>query len=89
MLPGGWRDRLVLISGENTRFVRGWRLDVHDLAIARYAAGREKALSFTEAPIRLGMVDKRTLLARLERTPIDSSLRELTWRRIERQFAAV
>ena len=27
------------VSGENTRFVRGWCLDVHDLAIAKYVAG--------------------------------------------------
>src|SRR5260370_679809 len=25
-LPAGWRDRLVLVSGENTRFVRGNRM---------------------------------------------------------------
>jgi hypothetical protein len=32
ILPDGWRDRLVLISGENTRFIRGWCLEIHDLA---------------------------------------------------------
>src|ERR1700739_3468548 len=24
VLPEGWRDRLILLTGENTRFVRGW-----------------------------------------------------------------
>ena len=52
VLPDGWRDRLVLVSGENTRFIRGWCLEVHDLAIAKYAAGREKDLEFTAALVR-------------------------------------
>jgi hypothetical protein len=55
ILPAGWRDRLILVSGENTRQVRGWCLEVHDLAIAKYAAGREKDLEFTRALARHGM----------------------------------
>ena len=52
ILPEGWRDRLILVTGENTRFVRGWCLETHDLAIAKYAAGREKDLEFTKALAR-------------------------------------
>jgi hypothetical protein len=51
ILPQGWRDRLILVSGENTRSVRGWCLEVHDLAIAKYVAGREKDLELqTRSP---------------------------------------
>jgi hypothetical protein len=32
ILPEGWRDRLILVTGENTRHIRGWCLEVHDLA---------------------------------------------------------
>jgi hypothetical protein len=42
VLPEGWRDRLILVTGENTRYIRGWCLEIHDLAIAKYAAGRER-----------------------------------------------
>ena len=42
ILQQGWRERLILATGENTRFVRGWWLEIHYLAIAKYAAGREK-----------------------------------------------
>jgi hypothetical protein len=42
VLPAGWRGRLVLISNENTRSSRGWCLEVHDLAISKLVAGREK-----------------------------------------------
>jgi len=45
ILPDGWRARLVLITGENTRFVRGWCLEVHDLAIAKYAAALRRIWS--------------------------------------------
>jgi len=27
ILPAGWRDRLILVTGENTRQVRGWCLE--------------------------------------------------------------
>jgi len=50
VLPKGWRDRLILVTGQNARFIRSWCLEIHDLAIAKYAAGREKDLDFTRAP---------------------------------------
>src|SRR5947209_19323722 len=56
ILPDGWRDRLILVTGENTRFIRGWCLEVHDLAISKYAAGLEKDRVFNKALTRLGMV---------------------------------
>jgi hypothetical protein len=87
VLPEGWRDRLVLISGENTRFIRGWCLEVHDLAIAKYVAGREKDLDFTQALVRHGMVNRATLEQRLLATTLDAQLRALTEARIRRQFA--
>jgi hypothetical protein len=42
ILPQGWREHLILVTGEGTHEARGWCLEVHDLAIAKYAAGREK-----------------------------------------------
>ena len=49
VLPHGWRDRLILVSNENTRFIKGWCLEVHDLAISKYVAGREKDIDFCRA----------------------------------------
>ena len=86
ILPEGWPDRLVLVSGENTRFVRGWCLEVHDLAVGKYVAGRPKDLAFTEALIRHGMLDRHTLDSRLAATRVAPAIRELTERRIARQF---
>ena len=86
VLPDGWRERLILITGENTRFVRGWCLEVHDLAIAKYAAGREKDLDFTASLARHEMVSREVLCQRLAATRVDSPLRERVSRRIQADF---
>lgn len=87
ILPDGWRDRLIPVSGENTRFVRGWCLEVHDLAIAKYAAGREKDRDFTRALVRHSMVRREVLEDRLPATPVDEIRRKLIQARIEADFA--
>jgi hypothetical protein len=87
ILPAGWRDRLILVSGENTRFVRGWCLEIHDLAIAKYAAGRDKDLDFTGALARHAMVTRQLLEERLRATAIDEGLRNRIAGRIQRDFA--
>ena len=87
VLPAGWQDRLVLVTGENTRHVRGWCLEVHDLAIAKYAAGREKDLDFTRALARHAMVSRAVLELRLEETSMTMRAREEIRNRIQRDFA--
>ena len=88
ILPEGWRERLILVSGENTRFVRGWCLEVHDLAIAKYAVGREKDLDFTRALARHGMVSRPVLEQRLATTPDVPEIRSRILQRIERDFSS-
>jgi hypothetical protein len=87
ILPDGWRDRLILVTGENTRNVRGWCLEVHDLAIAKLAAGRDKDLDFTAALIRHGMIRRDVLEDRLSATPVDPGTRARVSQRIARQFS--
>ena len=87
VLPEGWRDRLVLVASENTTFVRGWCLEVHDLAIAKYAAGREKDLDFTQALVRHAMVNREVLEQRLEATKIDTGAGSRILARIRKDFA--
>jgi len=89
ILTKGWRGRLVLVANENTRSVRGWCLEVHDLAIAKYAAGPENGLEFTAALIRHRMISRVTMLERLAITTLDPQLRALTYARIERQFSSL
>jgi hypothetical protein len=87
VLPEGWRERLVLVCGENTSFVRGWCLEVHDLAIAKHVAGREKDIEFTGVLVRHGMVSRDVLEERLAATPMPDETRAIVERRIEAQFA--
>jgi hypothetical protein len=75
------------VTGENTRFVRGWCLEVHDLAIAKYAAGREKDLEFTKALSRHAMVRREVLEERLASTLVDPQIRSLISKRIGADFA--
>jgi hypothetical protein len=67
-LPAGWKKRLVRICNANTGGVEGMCLEVHDLAISKYAAGREKDLAFTRELARHGMTRRDTLLERVSTT---------------------
>jgi hypothetical protein len=88
ILPEGWRDRLVVVASDNTRLVRGWCLEAHDLAIAKYAAGREKDRDFTRALVQHGMVNREVLEQRLEATKLDPKIRALVESRIQADFAS-
>jgi hypothetical protein len=88
VLPHGWQQRLILVSGENTRMVRGWCLEVHDLAVAKLAAGREKDLDFVEALVRHGMIVRGVMEARLVETLVEPEVRTLMEQRLARMFGA-
>ncbi|HKA41746.1 MAG TPA: DUF6036 family nucleotidyltransferase [Burkholderiales bacterium] len=84
ILPSGWERRLVRVQNANTGGHAGLCLEVHDLAISKYVAGREKDLEFTRELARHGMTDKETLLARLAATKLDAALARVIRGRIER-----
>lgn len=87
ILPRGWQRRLVRVENENTGGHAGLCLEVHDLAISKYVAGREKDLEFTHELARHGMTRKQTVLERLKQTKLDPSVRRAAAGRIERDFA--
>jgi len=64
-LPSGWAERLVPVHNENTGGATGWCLEIHDLAISKLAAGRERDLDFLQVLVREGMVDLNVLRDRL------------------------
>lgn len=88
VLPAGWEKRLVGIKNDNTGGIEGLCLEVHDLAIAKYAAGRDKDLQFTRALARHRMTRNATLLERLATTRLDAAHRRLVEGRIARDFIA-
>jgi len=85
-LPRGWRDRLIRVENANTAGKIGLCLEVHDLAISKYVAGREKDFEFTAELARHGMTNRSTLLQRLGETDLTVELRNLIQTRIERDF---
>lgn len=85
-LPRGWRERLVQITNQNTVGVTGLCLEVHDLAISKYVAGRDKDRDFTRELARHGMTQRATLIARERETDLPAELRKLVKARIERDF---
>jgi hypothetical protein len=86
ILPRGWRERLILVTGGGTQGARGWCLEVHDLAISKYADGREKDLIFTRDLARHGLTARDTLLERLTVTELNPTVRNLSAARIEADF---
>ena len=85
-LPEGWEARLISVSNPNTAGVEGLCLEVHDLAISKYVAGRDKDMEFTRELARQEMTDHAVLLERLARTPLSAAQRRLVRARIKRDF---
>jgi hypothetical protein len=83
MLPIGWRDRLVSIEGPSTRGVRGLCLEVHDLAVSKLAAGRDKDIRFVNALYAHGYISESTVRARLADTQMTEHLRAVCTQRFD------
>jgi hypothetical protein len=69
-LPAGWMDRLVPICNENTAGATGWCLEVHDLAVSKLVAGRDRDVDFLSVLLREGMVTPAVLHDRLGALPV-------------------
>jgi hypothetical protein len=85
-LPAGWEKRLVRVENENTNGVAGLCLEVHDLAISKYVAGRPKDLQFTRQLARQGMTVRKTLQKRLALTKLVAATRKRILATIDADF---
>jgi len=84
VLPAGWKDRLIAVHNENTGGGMGLCLEVHDLAVSKLVAGREKDLSFLGGLLRHRLAKREVIQERLASTPISSDRRELCLARLKR-----
>lgn len=66
--------------------VTGLCLEVHDLAISKYVAGREKDHEFTREVAKHGMIRRDILLSRERDTDLSPELRKLVKARMARDF---
>lgn len=87
-LPEGWKSRLVNLPPGDTEGVTGLCLDPHDLAIAKYVAGREKDRIFTRALAARGITDRDRLLALADKTPVEDEVRHRLRADIARDFGS-
>jgi hypothetical protein len=88
ILPKGWKSRLVNLPAGNTEGVTELCLDPHDLAIAKYVAGREKVRIFTRELAARGIVARERLVALLDQTCVKEEVRERILTDIARDFDA-
>ena len=70
--PAGWESRLVRVEiparGRQTAVV-AWCMSVHDLVLAKLAAGRPHDIDFVLEAIRAGLVDREQLALGLALMP--------------------
>lgn len=86
ILPNGWRRRLIIVSNANTNGVTGLCLEIHDLAISKFVAGRPKDLEFIQQLVRHDMIQKETMLGRLEETDLQESIHSRIQARVRSLF---
>jgi hypothetical protein len=85
-LPTGWRERLVTVQGPGTRGAKGLCLEVHDLVLSKYAAGRPKDIAFIQEVARQDLADATTLRMRLADLPVEPAIRAIIEAKIGRDF---
>lgn len=87
ILPAGWKDRLITVRNANTGSGCGLCLEVHDLAVAKLAAGREKDASFVAELLRHKLADPARIESRLRQSPLSGERLELALARLKRLAA--
>lgn len=86
VLPRKWRERLVHLKLADPELkVKAYCLDPHDLVVSKLAAGREKDTVFIRELLAKGLVDYKTIEARLEKTTLTAPQR----RRMESQLQSI
>jgi hypothetical protein len=85
-LPKSWKGRLVHLPMGDTEGVSGLCLDPHDLAIAKYVAGRQKDVVFNRQLAARRLVSRPRLLELLALTPVSEETRARIRACIDRDF---
>ncbi|MGO8766542.1 MAG: DUF6036 family nucleotidyltransferase [Limisphaerales bacterium] len=88
ILPTGWRDRLVPVRNENTGGGTGLCLEIHDLAVSKLVAGREKDFDFVGGLLRHNLAQMPIFRERLARTPLPPERLKTCFTRLERLVSA-
>ena len=87
VLPGGWKHRVIVVKNENTNGIAGLCLEVHDLAISKFVAGRHKDLEFIQELIRHEMIQEKIMQTRLAEAELQETERSRIGSKIEAMFS--
>ena len=71
VLPPGWEQRAHRVVARRQRDVTGIYPEIHDLAVAKLAAGRDKDFAWAQALFQSGHLKPEILLARASATPLE------------------
>lgn len=86
-LPKDWESRLEEICNENTNGISGLCLEIHDLIISKLYAGRKKDIEFFKAAVNLGLLSRKTLVERLNKTLMSDERKSIIENYIKRGFS--
>lgn len=84
VLPIGWRDRLVPVRNQNTGGGTGLCLEIHDLAVSKLVAGREKDADFIGGLLRHRLAQVPVIRERLAKTALAPERLQECLARLER-----
>ncbi len=88
VLPAGWRERLVPVRNANTGIGTGLCLEIHDLAVSKLVAGREKDFDFVGGLLRHNLVHVPIFRERLAKTALSPERLQTCLTRLERLVGA-
>jgi len=89
VLPSGWQDRLVSVRNENTGGGTGLCLEIHDLAISKLVAGREKDVDFIGGLLRHRLVKVPVIRDRLNKISLTPERLQICLARLDRLVNAI
>ena len=89
VLPSGWQDRLVPVRNENTGGGTGLCLEIHDLAISKLVAGREKDVDFIGGLLRHRLVKVPVIRDRLNKISLTPERLQICLARLDRLVNAI
>lgn len=87
VLPSGWKERLIPLRNANTGNGCGLCLEVHDLAVAKLAAGREKDITFVAGLLRHKLANVSAIESRLRQSRLSGQGLEHALSRLKRLAA--
>ena len=89
ILAPGWEQRVIRLSNQNTAGATGLCLNIHDLVVSKYAAGREKDRDFNQALVQQGCVSEPELVKLANSLPVNEERKLVILDRITSAFATI